>query len=134
MKPSDPTRSKTTHPELPKVSEEMKAWAAALATELGDWPQVTTRAFFGFTALYRQDRIFALLPRTRAMETPNSLAFKLESPRARLLTQLVQDHRIAATEMQKARWFRFELSTNADLRDAIIRLGQAYEAAGKSAR
>jgi hypothetical protein len=43
---------------------------------------VSTRAFFGFTALYRKERIFALLPRTRAMETANSLAFKLETKTA----------------------------------------------------
>jgi hypothetical protein len=52
------------------------------------------------------------------METPNSLAFKLESTRLRILTQLQHDPRVGATEMQKARWFSFELTTSADLRDA----------------
>jgi hypothetical protein len=126
-------KKKSSRPKLPRVSEEMKAWVAALETEIADWPQVTTRAFFGLAAVYRRRRVFALLPRTRAMETPSSLAFKLESPRARLLAQLAQDPRIAATEMGKARWFRFELTTSADLRDAMNWIGQAYEAAGKSA-
>jgi hypothetical protein len=75
-------KGKPARPKLPKASEEMKAWSGALAAEVAGWPQVTTRAFFGFTALYRRDRIFALLPRTRAMATPNSLAFKLD-PRTR---------------------------------------------------
>jgi hypothetical protein len=110
----------------------MKAWSAALTAEAGSWPQVTARAFFGFTALYRRDRIFALLPRTRAMNTPNSLAFKLENPRPQLLVELEQDDRIGATEMRKARWFTFELASSADLRDALDWLGQAYEIAGKS--
>jgi hypothetical protein len=109
----------------------MKAWSAALAAEVAGWPQVTTRAFFGFAALYRRDRIFALLPRTRAMGTPNSLAFKLESPPSLIVTKLQQDRRVRATEMQKARWFMFELTTRPDLRDALDWLGQAYEAAGK---
>ena len=132
MRSSNPINLKRTRPKLPEASEEMKAWSAALATEAENWPQVTTRAFFGLTALYRRDRIFALLPRPRAMETPNSLAFKLESPQARIRTQLAHDPRVGSTEMQKARWFTFELSTAVDLRDALDWLGQANEGAGKS--
>jgi hypothetical protein len=69
----------SARPNLPAVSEEMKAWCAALAAEVSDWPQVSVRSFFGFTAVYRSDKMFAALPRTRGMETANSLAFKLES-------------------------------------------------------
>jgi len=58
----------------------MKAWSTALGREIVAWPHVSTRSFFGLTALYRKDRTFALLPRTRGMETSNSLAFKLDSP------------------------------------------------------
>lgn len=130
MRSSGPTNLKRARPKLPKVSEEMKAWSAALAAEVAGFPQVTTRAFFGFTAVYRRNKIFALLPRTRAMETPNSLAFKLESPRSRILTQLQQDPRVGATEIRMARWFTFELSAGADLRDALDWLGKAYEASG----
>jgi hypothetical protein len=123
---------KPSRPNLPKVSEEMKAWSAALVAEVAGWPQVTERAFFGFTALYRgDDRIFALLPRTRAMGTPNSLAFKLEQPPTGILKRLQQDPRIGSTEMRKARWFTFELTVATDLRDALDWLGEAYEAAGK---
>ena len=66
------------------------------------------------------------------METPSSLAFKLESPALRTVARLQQDTRVGATEMQKARWFAFELTTSADLRDALDWLGKAYEGAGKS--
>jgi hypothetical protein len=123
---------KSLRPKLPKVSDEMKAWSAAIATEVAGWPQVTGRAFFGFTALYRRDRIFALLPRTRAMGTPNALAFKIESPASRILDQMQRDPRVGSTRMRKARWFSFELATSGDLRDALEWLGQAYEGAGKS--
>jgi hypothetical protein len=123
---------KSKRPKLPAVSEQMKAWSSALCAEIDDWPRVTARVFFGFTALYRRDRIFALLPRTRGMETANSLAFKLESPAARLLAQLRQDSRIGSAQMQKARWFTFELSSDADLHDALDWLARAYEAAGKA--
>ena len=38
-------KEKSSPPKLPRTSEEMKAWSAALATEAENWPQVTTRAF-----------------------------------------------------------------------------------------
>jgi hypothetical protein len=130
VKASKPTSLKSARPKLPRVSEEMKAWSAALAAEGESWPLVSTRAFFGFTALYRGDRIFALLPCTRAMETPNALVFKLESPSARISALLRQDPRIGSTQMRKVRWFTFEISCNADLRAVIEWLDRAYEAAG----
>jgi hypothetical protein len=112
----------------------MKVWTAALAGEVNGWPQVGTRVFFGFTALYLKDKIFALLPRTRGMEAANSLAFKLEVGASTVLTRLEQDRRIRiwSSSRQKARWFAFELSSDADLHDALDWLGRAYEAADKS--
>jgi hypothetical protein len=127
MKATKPRRVK-----LPVISEEMKAWSAALAAEIGDWPDVTMRPFFGFTALYRDDKLFGLLPHTRGMETENSLVFKLEVPGPRVLTRLRQDSRIGSTVMQKARWFTFELTTDADLRDALEWLGRGYEEQGSA--
>ena len=117
-------------PKLPKVSEEMKAWSAALAAETTGWPQVRTRSFFGFTALYRKDTIFAILPRTRGMGTPNTLAFKLESRAPQLRSRLQQDARVGATQMRAARWSTFELAEDADLHDALEWLARAYETAG----
>jgi len=107
----------------------MKVWTAALAAELEAWPQVSTRPMFGLTAWYRRDKIFAVLPKTRGMDSPNSLAFKLPSASPRLLARIRKDPRIAFTEMQKARWFSFELSCDADLHDALEWLGRAYETA-----
>ena len=65
------------------------------------------------------------------MEAPNTLAFKFESPLSRVLTLLQQDPRVGSTQMQKARWFTFELTSAADLRDALHWLEQAYETAGR---
>jgi hypothetical protein len=124
-------KGKSSRTKLPAISEEMKAWAAALAAEIGDWPDVTTQPFFGFTALYRKDKLFGLLPRTRGMGTANSLVFKLVSAGPRVTSRLGQDSRIGSTVMQKARWFTFELGTDADLRDALEWLGLGYESAGK---
>jgi len=110
----------------------MKAWSAAIGSEIAGWPRVSARSFFGFTALYRADRIFALLPRTRGMETANSLAFKLEAPSAAVRACLETDPRIGSVQMQKARWFTFELSSDSELHSALDWLGRAYEAAGKN--
>jgi hypothetical protein len=122
---------KSRRTKLPAISEQMKAWSAALAAEIADWPNVNTRSFFGFTALYRRDKLFGLLPRTRAMETANSLVFKLEAPARQLLARLRSDSRVGSAVMKKARWFTFEIATDADLRDALDWLGRGYDAAGK---
>ena len=107
----------------------MKAWSAALAAEVETWPAVTARPMFGFTALYRRKRIFAVVPRTRGMETPNSLAFKFPEPGRRTLALLQNEPRIRSTVLHKSRWFTFELSSDRDLRDALDWLSRAYETA-----
>lgn len=110
----------------------MKAWCAALGAEAADWPQVRKRAFFGFTALYRKNTMFALLPRTRGMQTANSLAFRIDTPTAKVRVRWAKDPRVGAAEIKKARWFTFELSSDADLHDALDWLWRAYESADKN--
>jgi len=94
----------------------MKAWSAALAGEVVGWPKVNARSFFGFTALYRGDKMFAALPRTRGWETANSLAFKLETRAPVASASVTNDSRVRnwSKPMQKARWFIFELSSDAE--------------------
>ena len=111
-------------------SEEMKAWSAGLAAELTTWPEVRSRVFFGFTAFHRNEKIFALLPRTRVLEPANALAFKLERAGPRVLAEATRDSRIGFTEMQKARWFTFSLNRESDVRDALTWLIRAHQAAG----
>jgi hypothetical protein len=123
---------KRRRPSLPPVSEQMKAWSAALVAEVSDWPQVSARSFFGFNALYRRDKMFAAVPRTRALETANSMAFKLESPASAVKARLDKTTRPWSTQPDKARWFAFEISSDADLHEALDWLGQAYAAAGKN--
>jgi hypothetical protein len=110
----------------------MKAWSAALASEASAWPGVKVRPMFGFTALYCKDRIFAALPRTRGMGTPNSLAFKFADPSPAIVKKLEADIRIRTTVMQKTCWFTFEIPSDSDLRDALQWLNRAYEGAGRA--
>ncbi|MGC2193856.1 MAG: hypothetical protein WA628_04210 [Terriglobales bacterium] len=130
-KQCDSSVTPSSRPKLPPISEEMKAGSAALEGELADWPHVSVRAMFGFKALYRGKRIFAVLPRTRGMGTANSLAFKLEDAGPRVLAQLQKEARIQTTMMQARRWFVFELSSDGDLKDALEWLGRAYGAAAQ---
>lgn len=102
-----------------------------LAGEVTGWPGVTTRPMFGLTAVYRKEAIFAVLPKTRGMESGNSLAFKIPEATLRMRKRLQADGRIQETMMQKARWFVFEMGSDADLRGALRWLNEAYEAAGK---
>lgn len=127
MKREAPSREK-----LPPVSQEMEAWAAALAIELRDWPQVTQKVFFGFTALYRGKTIFGLIPRTRSIFKGNAIAFRISAPNPANLELLAKDQRVAAFNKDRVRWFAFELSSGADLHDALGYLGRAFDAAHNS--
>jgi hypothetical protein len=91
----------------------------ALATELATWHKISTRPMFGLTAVYRGGQIFAALPRTRGMNTANSFGFKLDTPASRVRTRIQRDARISSSQMAKARWFTFEITSDADLRAAL---------------
>lgn len=106
-------------PKLPKASEEMNRWAAFLAAELESWPQVTAKPMFGLLGFYRRKVIFAALPRTRALETPNSVSFKLTQPRPRSKQNAAPG----------ADWSSFEIVADADLCQALHLLDEAYRAA-----
>lgn len=118
-------------PTTSAVSEQMKAWSAALAAEIADWPGIDARSFFGFTALYRGAYMFGVLPRTRSWGTGDCLAFKFENPGSALRSRLEKDGRIGSKQMKNVRWFSFEMSSDTDLHDALDWLGRAYDAAGK---
>jgi hypothetical protein len=124
-----PSGIKVEKQASPPVSEQMKAWSLALAAELVDWPQVTQKSFFGFTALYRGKKMFALLPRTSNIFTSNAVAFCMEAANRSTRTLLEKDLRISAFDKDKTRWFTFELSGNADLHDALDYLGRAFDSA-----
>ena len=116
------------------VSEQMKAWSTALAAEMHDWPLVTQKSFFGFTALYRDKTMFGLLPRTRSIFKGNAVIFRFHGLSPATRTRLENDSRIAAFDKHKTRWFNLELSCDADLHDALDYLGLAYEAAKAAKR
>jgi hypothetical protein len=132
-KPSRKPARKRGYPHkfLP-ISEEMKEWSALLQSELNSWPAITTRSMFGFLFFYRRGAVFAALPRTKGFDSPSSLVFKFNPMPPSLQNRATADQRMdASTKVTSKGWFSFKLSSDADLRDALFWLNQAYEAATK---
>ena len=123
-------KTKSNRPKLPAIAEEMKQWSAMLGQELSAWPQVTTRPMFGLLGFYRRTKIFAALPVTRAIKTPNTLIFKIKPMPPDLLRRATEDSRLdAASNLPGGQWSSFEINSAEDLRDALWWLNQAYERA-----
>jgi hypothetical protein len=121
-------KTKRARPRMPHISEEMKQWSAMLGSELSTWPKVTTRPMFGLRGFYRGKKIFAALPVTRAIKNPNSLIFRIKPMPPDLLDRAKKEPRIDTEgRVPGAKWFIFELNSEADLRDALWWINQAYE-------
>ena len=121
-------------PGLIKISDEMVVWSSLLAAEVAGWPGVRTKPMFGLTALYRVNEIFAALPKTRGMGSANAVAFKVVGAPAKVMGQMRRDGRIQETTMGSAKWFVFEMESDADLRGAMEWQAVAYEGAKASPR
>ena len=113
-------------PKFATISEEMKQWSTMLGKELCSWPAVRSRRMFGMLAFYRSNKIFAVLPRTKAFETPNSVAFKLYKQTPRESKMLRGDERIMWSKGKAAGWIAFEVSGPTDLNDALKWFDLAY--------
>jgi len=113
---------------MPLASEEMKQWSTMLGGELSRWPQVTARPMFGLRGFYRGKKIFAALPVTRAIKNPNSLIFRIKPMPPDLLERAKKEPRIdTENAVPSAKWFVFELNSEADFRDALWWINQAYD-------
>ena len=133
-------RKKKLQPANPKqrgrplmfpITPEMQHWSAMLEEELKTWPGVTTKRLFSFRSFYRAKTIFAALPRVRSFHSPTSIIFKFDPLPAELFGRARQDPRLDNSRLPGNGWLSFELRSNADLRDALWWLNQAYEAAAR---
>jgi hypothetical protein len=123
-------RPKRPRPKLPPISDEMKVWSALLGQELNGWPHVSSQPMFGFLGFYRRKKIFAALPVTRGVNSPNSLMFRMQPMPPDLLARAQKEPRIdTERHLPGAKWFSFEIHSAADLRAALWWLNQAYERA-----
>lgn len=124
-------RAAGSTPKAFTVPEEMKRWAALLASEVAGWPQVTQRKMFGMTSFYRKGTIFAAIPDKKAFFSPTSFIFKLQAPAVRQQKFLIHDRRINASFGIGQKWYGFELHSDEDIHGALEWLGEAFEAARK---
>jgi len=118
-------------PKLPHVSEEMKRLAKLLEAEILAWPNVTSRPMFGLNGIYRGSKIFAVLPRTRAMDVPDSIAFRLLKRPPHIMDELRKDKRIVASTPD-AKWISFVMQSDSEIHAALNWLALAYRQAVKS--
>lgn len=113
---------------MPKPAEEMRQWAGLLERELLSWPGVSARAMFGCVLFYRARKPFAVLPRTRALGTPNSVNFKFTKMPAAWKRELERDER-AQAETMGGTWKVFELRSGDDMKDALRWFERAFRQA-----
>jgi len=100
-------------PKLRRAPEEMRQWSDLLLREILGWQNVRSRPMFGMTAVYRGNSIFGVLPRTRAMDTPYSVSFKILSRNPSPQKRLEADLRILPST-RDAKWISFELRSDSN--------------------
>jgi len=114
------------------ITPEMQHWSAMLEEEVQRWPGVVAKRLFSFRSLYRGKVIFAALPRARSFHSPTSFILKFDPMPPKLLERASSDSRLGTnTRMPGKGWFSFELSSESDLRDALLWLQHAYDCAGR---
>ena len=119
-------------PKFFRADEQTKLLARLLEGEVVKWPGVESKPMFGLISFFRNKSIFAALPRTRALRSPQSFILKFNPVPAPLLKKIKAEPRIAERAPGPgAGWHAFELRSDEDVRDALWWLNQAYELAGK---
>ena len=128
-------KPKTSRSRMPKwfpLDDEMKELSAMLEGEVSGWPGISKKNMFGYQGLYRNGKIFAALPRSRAMKSPRALMLKFADSSPTILNSLEKDPRVdTVSGISGARWFFFELDEASATKDALGWLRRAYEAAKK---
>lgn len=86
---------------------------------------------FGLAGLYHNNKIFAVLPRTRTMNTPNSVAFRLLKRSGDVTERMKNDERVVIPTPE-AKWISFVVESESDIHDALQWLAHAYGEAVKN--
>ena len=119
-----------TMPKFFAADEEMQHRASLLEKELVSWPGVTTRPMFGMVSFFRGKAIFAAVPRTRTLRSPQSIIMKFNPLPSSLSEKMKAEPRIAdRAPGPGAGWHAFEVASHTDIKDALWWLSQAYAVA-----
>ena len=131
VKKSTKKKPANPRPKLQRASDEIKQFARLLENEILGWPGVTSRPMFGLTGLYHSKKIFAVLPRTRTMDSPNSIAFRLLKRSSDVTAKMKNDERVVIPTPE-AKWISFVVESETDINDALQWLALAYDEAVKN--
>jgi hypothetical protein len=131
-KSAKPKAKRSKMPTFFPIDVEMKELCGMLETELSAWPGVSKKPMFGHQGLYRNGKIFAALPRSRAMKSPSSIMFKFASISPAIWESVKKDSRVdSLSSMSGTGWLTFDLKEASDMKDALTMLSRAYDAAKK---
>lgn len=126
-RPNRPARGRR---KLPRVSEETRRLATLIEAEAVGWKGVSTHPMFGMTGLYRGRRIFAVLPRTRALGRADAIGLRFPNPSRSVLARMRDDERIVRAH-PGGKWTSFIINSDADVHDALEWLELAYRQANE---
>jgi len=123
-------------PKLVPITEEMKEYSARLAEEVGTWPHVSLRPMFGFFGVYRKEKIFGVIPKTRTMDEGNAIWYKVwpakttrPKPGSKHARATARREEMEDMTVTGPNWKSFVVGSPADLHGAIEVLARAYESA-----
>ncbi len=105
-----------------------------LGAELETFPEVSARPMFGLLGYYRDGVIFAALPKTKALGSPNSLIFKLNAAPRTVFERMKKDARITISSHGMKGWHSLEIASDADIAGAQRWLIEAWRHAFKVRR
>src|SRR5260370_7379188 len=116
-------KPKSKRPKMPKVfpiDDERKELSAMLEKEVLDWPRVSKKPMFGYQGLYRDGKIFAALPRSRAMRSPRSIMLKFTSASPAIIKSAKKDSRVSSVSgISGAGWLFFEMDETSATKDPL---------------
>lgn len=127
------------------ITEAMRGWTEALSREIENWPGIAVKNAFGMRLVYRNNVVFAALPRTRALYREDAILVKFASESPALMRKIAAEKRFAAGTMedrrttkakagsQGRRWRLFLMREDADVHRAMEWIAQAYRLAGRKA-
>lgn len=120
------------------TSEAGRRWAAAIQSELEEWPEVTSKRAFGMVMVYRGEVVFAALPGTRALYEEDAVLIKFARETPALLKRIAAEKCFSKGTMQQSekkragesrKWRIYLLREDRDAREVVEWLAQAYKLA-----
>jgi len=123
--------AKRSHPAFFRISDEMRRICVLLGAELESFPEVTSKPMFGFLGYYRDGMIFAALPKTKALGSPNSVIFKLNAAPKKVFDRADKDPSIKLSSHGMKGWHSLEIASELDIAHAQYWLVEAWRYAVK---